>query len=337
MKQAYSTDKINLIMMLLALALAILFPFKTFLYSFAILGPLHYLTEINWLNEKQYFTSHNRHFKKIAVLATLIFILPFALKNESLKNLLFSNNGNEGFSQLKVLTNGILLGLIGLSLGFSIWKKLYPSLILMLIFGTMILFFQSNSTFLIWTGIYIPTIVHVYVFTGIFMLYGSLKSKSKIGLFNVLILLLIPFIISNINIDSSHYHFSNSIKSTFIDNNFHILNAKLSGMIGNSDGASFFFYEAIDLKIQIFIAFAYSYHYLNWFTKTTIIKWHKNFNWREIILIGSLWIAAMTLYYIDFSTGFLIVLFFSTLHVFVEFPLNIVSFKGIMSEIFRLK
>ena len=28
-------------------------------------------------------------------------------------------------------------------------------------------------------------------------------------------------------------------------------------------------------KVQAFLAFAYTYHYLNWFSKTLIIKWHQ--------------------------------------------------------------
>lgn len=335
-KKVNTTDKINLAMMLLALLLATLYPFKTFLFSFVILGPLHYLTEINWLNDKQYFTSHNKHFKKIAISAAFIFTLPYLIKLDSVKHLLPITYIDQSSNYLQIYTNGISLGIIGLTIGFSLWKKLYSSILLMLLLVFLIFIFQNNTKLATWVGIYIPTIVHVYIFTGIFMLYGALKSKSKIGLINVLIFTLIPFIIKYININPAHYHFSTLIKSIFIDNNFHVLNAKLTELIGESEGHEFFFYELIDLKIQIFIAFAYSYHYLNWFTKTTIIGWHKNFNQKKVVLIGLLWLAAMTLYYIDFKLGFLIVLFFSTLHVFVEFPLNLVSIRGVIKEIFRL-
>ena len=333
MKQLYKTDIINLVMMLLALVLAISFPFKTFLYSFAILGPLHYLTEINWLDEKEYFTTHNKSFKKIAVTATVIFIFPLLIKIGIIKN----NISIPYINYIQLYSNGVLLALIGLSVGFLIWKKLYLSILTMLFFGSLIFIFNDSQTFITWLAVFIPTIVHVYIFTGMFMLYGALKTKSKIGLFNLLLLILIPFIINHLNIDPSHYHFSDSIKFIFTDNNFHILNSKVTNFIGKSDGNSFFFYEVIDLKIQIFIAFAYSYHYLNWFTKTTVIKWHQNFNRKKIVLIGSIWLASVGLYYFDFKSGFLILLFFSTLHVFVELPLNAKTFKGVIDELFHFK
>ncbi|MFT7155209.1 MAG: hypothetical protein ACI8Q1_000210 [Parvicella sp.] len=320
-RRQLSIDGINLVLMLLSLLLAIMFPFKTFLYSFAILGPLHYLTEINWLDEKKYFTSQSNHFKKIAVAATIIFILPFVLKKEF----------------FQIIANTTLLSMIGLSIGLSIWRKIFPSLLLMLVFGSIFLVFQNHSFLTSWVAVFIPTIVHVYVFTGIFMLYGALKSKSKLGFASVLILVLIPFVINFIDVDPLHYNFSNSIKTTFINNNFHVLNAKLSGLIGQTEGTGFFFYEVLDLKIQIFIAFAYSYHYLNWFSKTTTIGWHKNFNVKKGLLIGSLWVIVVLLYYIDFSLGFMVVLFFSTLHVFVEFPLNVVTLREVFKELFRLK
>ena len=50
-------DVLNLGLMLVALALAFILPFWLFLFSYAVLGPLHYLTEIGWLNKKQFFTT----------------------------------------------------------------------------------------------------------------------------------------------------------------------------------------------------------------------------------------------------------------------------------------
>jgi hypothetical protein len=37
--------------MLLSLGLAICLSFEVFLFSYAMLGPLHYLTAFNWLHE----------------------------------------------------------------------------------------------------------------------------------------------------------------------------------------------------------------------------------------------------------------------------------------------
>src|ERR1700677_5404897 len=54
-----STDQVNYLniaLMLLTAAAAMVRPFELFLFSSAFLGPLHYLTEISWLHDRKYFT-----------------------------------------------------------------------------------------------------------------------------------------------------------------------------------------------------------------------------------------------------------------------------------------
>ena len=47
---------INIALMVLSMAAAFVVPFELFLFSYAVLGPAHYLTEISWLHDRQYFT-----------------------------------------------------------------------------------------------------------------------------------------------------------------------------------------------------------------------------------------------------------------------------------------
>ena len=86
------------------------------------------------------------------------------------------------------------------------------------------------------------------------------------------------------------------------------------------------------LIIMKFIAFAYTYHYLNWFSKTEIIAWHKVPKQR-LIIIAILWFIALGAYAYDYKTGFQCLFFLSFLHVLLELPSNIVSIKGILSEL----
>ena len=81
-----------------------------------------------------------------------------------------------------------------------------------------------------------------------------------------------------------------------------------------------------------FIAFAYTYHYLNWFSKTSIIQWHK-INTKKLIVLIIIWIFSVVLYYINYKLGFIVLLTLSFLHVFIEFPLNIISIREIFSEL----
>src|ERR1051326_6332879 len=62
-----NTDQINYLnicLMLISCVMAFIFPFELFLFSYAILGPLHYLTEISWLHDRNYFTERQRDRRK---------------------------------------------------------------------------------------------------------------------------------------------------------------------------------------------------------------------------------------------------------------------------------
>ena len=59
MRVKLTTDQVNFLnifLMFLSAAAAFAYPFELFLLVYAVLGPLHYLTEISWLHDKQYYT-----------------------------------------------------------------------------------------------------------------------------------------------------------------------------------------------------------------------------------------------------------------------------------------
>ena len=91
------------------------------------------------------------------------------------------------------------------------------------------------------------------------------------------------------------------------------------------------FFSTFGIMLMRFIAFAYLYHYLNWFSKTEIIRWHKVPKIRFIAVLG-LWLIACGLYAYDYSVGLSFLFFLSFTHVLLEFPLNIVSIIGIGQE-----
>src|SRR6186997_718295 len=68
-------DYINIGLLLISCALAFVLPFELFLFSYAILGPLHYLTEINWLHKRNYFTTGKKDY---LLLILLCFLLVFS-------------------------------------------------------------------------------------------------------------------------------------------------------------------------------------------------------------------------------------------------------------------
>src|SRR6266542_962920 len=70
-----SLDQVNYLnigLMLLAMTLALARPFELFLLAYAILGPLHYLTEISWLHDKRYYTRSRHDYLFLLLVAGLM-------------------------------------------------------------------------------------------------------------------------------------------------------------------------------------------------------------------------------------------------------------------------
>ncbi|MCB0429053.1 MAG: hypothetical protein H6585_07135 [Flavobacteriales bacterium] len=324
--QTKGVHLLNIGLIAVSLILACLLPFELFLIAFAILGPLHYLTEISWLEQRQYFVGDKRWFWLFAVLA-LAFALPYLLQLPFLSDL------QEHVAALFTWINAAILIAFVTAGGLVFTKKPYQLWITIGMAVILAVLLRSSLTYNIWMGLFLPSVVHVYVFTGLFMLFGVLKDKSQTGMISILCLAAVPLVISFIPVRSDWYHFSDLTKQAFLDTRFHILGATLGKWIGTSNGKGFFFYEVADLKVQIFIAFAYLYHYLNWFSKTTVIGWHKGLTKKRSLIILMIWLTCIALFAWNYRIGILSVTFLSTLHIFVEFPLNMVSIRSIAQVI----
>jgi hypothetical protein len=110
------------------------------------------------------------------------------------------------------------------------------------------------------------------------------------------------------------------VQRIYAESELSLINANVFNLIGQP-GGSFAMNMPIGLSIQSFIAFAYTYHYLNWFSKTGVIGWHRVPRGRLLASVGG-WLAAVGLYAYDYLVGLTVLLFLSLLHVFLEFPLN---------------
>ena len=329
-KKALYTDNglnyINIFLMLISLLLAFWVPFHLFLLVYAILGPLHYLTEISWLDKRNFFVPHKKDIWLFVVFALLMSIGVF--NSGSKLNTLFSAFMITGllFAFLLTLVKQTALRY---GIGISLFLIAYS------------LQLNKHEFSLMWFGVMLPTILHVFVFTAIFMLYGALKSKSTSGLLSVLLLFvcafscfIVPAKLNSVPGDSEF------LRQNML--NFQFTNKSLLYLFGLENISNFqsvfsYPYENLFTKpgsIQVarFIAFAYTYHYLNWFSKTSVIKWHEVSKLR-LILISVLWLASVIIYFINYKIGFMALFFLSVLHVLLEFPLNIVSLKGIFGEL----
>ena len=321
-------DYLNIFLVLTSLILALIFPFELFLLAYAILGPLHYLTEINWLHKKKYFTNSKGIIWIFSVLA-LFFSIPFLLKLP-----IFERVQNEEMLLFlaKHTTNLIYFALL-FSFALILIKKRFYQILFILLGILLAITTKGEIANNLLIGGFLTTIIHVYLFTLIFMIYGAIKSKSKVGFWASTMVFVVPILIFSTGFTPFKFEIAEKWKLIFVENNFHLLNINLAKLFGLSNGESFFFYDFPFLKIQIFIAFAYTYHYLNWFSKTSIIGWHKTLSKKNTLAILIFWMFSAALYMIHYKTGFLMLIFLSTLHVFAEFPLNVLSAKGIVVEL----
>lgn len=319
-----NNDQINYVnigLMVVSCILAFIVPFELFLFSYAVLGPLHYLTEIGWLHKKSYFTKGKYDFIALGFLCVLVFYFSFVQPAKT---------------QTQV-PNIIAFGVLLAAIFVFIKDNLYRAVLCVLAFIGLAVS-NTGDNYFIWVGIFLPTIIHVFIFTWAFMLYGVLKNKSLSGYLSVIALLLIAFSFFVIKAPGLQYKVSEYVGNNY--NLFGLLNKYLIEFFGlsttSNDYRTTVFNTNAGFIVMRFIAFAYTYHYLNWFSKTSVIKWHlvpKKTLW---ITLG-LWIFSVALYMYDYTIGLKALYFLSFLHVFLEFPLNITSFQGIVKAVLPSK
>lgn len=193
-----------------------------------------------------------------------------------------------------------------------------------------------------------PLSIQIHLFCGLFWhisahhhpcisLYDTLhvvgrqKSHSTWGYINVVSMFFVIIVISakeNLVLPSNT---SQSTFETFIATNFHQVNYALTRMLGDSGGSNWNLQLPIVWKVQTFIAFAYTYHYLNWFSKTSVIQWHK-VDKRKMYITLTLWISCFLMFYFNYRIGLAAIYVLSMLHIILEFPLNISSIKSLLQS-----
>jgi hypothetical protein len=192
---------------------------------------------------------------------------------------------------------------------------------------------QQVSIFFVLFAVLLPTIIHVFVFTGLFIIQGALKNKSVTGLLSVIVFIACAVSFFIWQPEFKFYSITEYAKQNLVATNFHFVNQYLMYYSGfENPTLDKVFGTAAGFSVMRLIAFAYTYHYLNWFSKTTVIKWHDvPQKWLAGIIIS--WVLSVALYLYDYKTGLQALLFLSMLHVFLEFPLNFRSAQGIYQSV----
>lgn len=317
-------DRLNIGLIILSLICAFLLPFWLFLASYAVLGPLHYLTEISWLKEKNYFIKGRTAPIALTILCSIAAIAFIAQE----ANIASQTTGVlqsiiQFFIGFRIEI--VIASFVG-TVGFFIFKKSWQGLLFLSICLATLAFIPQLPYPVFMLGVFIPTVLHVYIFTALFMLWGALKSGSKTGLiaFSLVLACLIPIIMVP---DSMLVVVKEGALDVLVDSGLYQINAYIASIFGYSSRNGFELTPLI-IRVQVFLAFIYTYHFLNWFSKTGIIRWHSVPRF-QLILTFVIWIASVGLYFYNYRYGIVVLFFLSLLHVFVEFPLNVVSFMEI--------
>ncbi len=334
-------DYLNIGLMVVSFFLAILMPFKLFLFSYAILGPLHYLTEIGWLKKQQYFTKKKSDYVWLVVLCLLVTVGALTIETGNWKSTTGVYQWLRTTPFIKDIinlliqwqANFIFVAFIA-ALAFTIFNKTIYKLALIVV-GALFAYQMTNigdQNILLIFGVFIPTILHVSLFTGAFILYGALKSKNFSAYLSFLIFIICIIAFFLVGMDAGSYQVGQYVKDTFASTKFDRLTIAIGELfVDQKTIVPFSYNNDLLLRIQAFIAFSYTYHYLNWFSKTSIIKWHEVPRaW--IVASFSIWIASIALYFYNYRIGLMALFFLSLLHVFLEFPLNHRTFMFIGSE-----
>ncbi len=326
-------DILNIGLIFISLLLAFKLPFELFLFSYAVLGPLHYLTEINWLRDRSYFIK-DRKWVWMFITVALIISVPQLAKMPLLGAYAKKTGMSDIAAFISRYHNIMLLLLLLFAVALVYFKKnrhVLLSFFVSIIAAVLILKYLSFTMIVV--AVFLPTIIHVYLFTLLFMLFGALTNKSKPGIAASVFLLLCPLIIFIGKIDATSYVISDYTRSSFDASSFKIVNAAIARILSPVKNEGFQLLSPAGLKIQVFLAFCYTYHYLNWFSKTTVIGWNKILSAKKIAIILMIWITSIFLYWYNYKVGFTALFFLSMIHVVLEFPLNVISIKGILSKL----
>ncbi len=296
------------------MVLAVRWPFETLLLAYAVLGPLHYMTEISWLHDRNYFLPRRRD------------VWPLLLGGLALIVALIAIAGARSDTLHRAVGNGALFALFGFALAMVLTPSWPKRLLTLAVLVPGCLWLARSAGFADSLAGYIPTVIHVYVFTGLFMLLGWLRRPSRDSAGALAAYLLCPLLCWLAPLDFS------ASASAWAERSFVGTLGSINDLILGDAGLTLDRTQLIEHPVSILVtrvlALAYLYHYLNWFSKVEVIGWARISPTRAGAIL-SLWIGAVALYFHNYLLGFTVLLILSFMHVVLEFPLNHRSFREI--------
>jgi hypothetical protein len=286
MKRA--TEAVHLGLMLAALGITYLVPFELLLLSYVVLGPAHYFTEISWLHDRKYFLPH----RSVPIVLAIIAVIAALIDNASWF----------GFVMWLAFVICALLAATTTALQGT-------ALVMVAIWATVVLAMSGSSLAVL--GILLPTLIHVSLFTLVFMVLGAIRSGSRMQAILVLCYVAaIVILLAAPPSASTQIPAFAKVGQEYFGN----VAPALGRLLGIPD-------VKLDTRLTGLLAFVYTYHYLNWFIKAEVIRWMDISRTRLALVIAAS-AASTALYFYDYTFGFTVLLALSLIHVVLEFPLN---------------
>jgi hypothetical protein len=294
-------DAAHLWLLLVALGLAYAAPFELLVLAYVILGPAHYTTEISWLHDRKYFLSDRGG---AAVLALLALGAAFV-----------GNPSWFGFA----LWSGLIAGAL-----FAATRSAGQGAVLLIAATGLTAVMYTRAPALAVVGVLLPTLIHVSLFTLVFMTLGAWRSRSGaqallIGCYLAAIGLVLAFPPSPATIVPG---FTQVGKEYF--GNVAPALSRVFGIRG----------PGLDGRLWGLLAFVYTYHYLNWFIKADVIRW-ADIPPQRLALVATVSVLSTGLYIDDYAFGFSVLLALSLVHVVLEFPLNALAIRQLSDAVGR--
>src|ERR1700687_1393468 len=147
-------DAVHLGALLAALAITYLVPFELLLLSYVVLGPAHYFTEISWLHDRKYFLPKRN--------------IAFGLAGVAVVAALIDNAAWFGFV--------IWMAFVACAL-LTTTTAAQSAILTIIVLGVTAIMAANGSSLAV-LGILLPTLIHVSLFTLVFMTLGAYRSRS---------------------------------------------------------------------------------------------------------------------------------------------------------------
>lgn len=332
-----AVNVLNIGLMLLSAAVACFVPFETFLLVYAVLGPLHYLTQISWLQQRQYFTQQRSDWLVLGGMTVVMTALSLAAMIDPRQR------------TLALLATDLMFWSLGWSLVVLATRDRVLRVAGGVVFAIAALLLHGQPLSMIVIGLLVPTVLHVFVFTAIFVLSGSLKGRSLSGGVSFVVLLACGASLLFVDLGDFGYRASEYVNAAY-DGVLAAMHGNLmhtfglaatlpvvkSGIYSPFGSLAELLQDDVSVRMGRFLAFIYTYHYLNWFSKTRVIRWHEVPRSRLVVVVV-VWLLSVLLYAIDYSLGLRWLLLLSTAHVVLEFPLDWKTLLAIPGQALALR